>query len=539
MFYRIALIDSIAPVPGCQGWECYEALKLAGHAVEVVDPKLHPGLVDEAGSLDEAQLARFREVFAPDYVAWKGESAEEILGSLSARGVLGSASRARHFVVFGYVGPGNFGDELIFDTLCRQVRRRYPGAYVSLIGHRPPASLARHGVASTTPDVKVDVDRMLNGADALVFMAGIMFDEPFLDTAGRIDLFLNPHSEIAGQTATTLAAYLNGVPAVYLGIGAGPLAHPDSQALVRLASLTEPLYVPRDQETCALLRAAGVEERLIHGKADLAFLVEPPGACGSMAAALEANGVAEGAYAVVALRRCSGQPEGMAEAVARGLDALVETKGLRPVLVDFAPEDREIHQEVRSLMVHGEQAVSFDRLLDQQEVLWLLSHGRVALAMRLHCSILANSFGVPSVGLDYNDKVRAYYAQMGRPHALLGLGVGGDEVTRALEAALAEGVAGQELAAATARNRRHAAEAMGLLWEVVEGREAHPSPQYVYPRADSLAALRLADAENQLAATLADLDEARCELSALRRSTAWRVGRVLTWPLRKLKDVLR
>jgi polysaccharide pyruvyl transferase WcaK-like protein len=41
--------------------------------------------------------------------------------------------------------------------------------------------------------------------------------------------------------------------------------------------------------------------------------------------------------------------------------------------------------------------------------------------MRLHASVLANSFGVPTLGLSYDPKIAAHYAETGRPEMALPL----------------------------------------------------------------------------------------------------------------------
>lgn len=540
--YRIAIVAPLETDGNDPTWRCFEGLRLAGHAVEIVDPRRFPFALRADGSLDEGALAAFLRRFRPDCVSLGGESAEEVVARLEASDVEGAPEAARRFVVFGYVGPGNFGDELIFSLICDELERRWPGAQVCLIGHDPQATLRRHGVVSVTTDMKLGADVMLAGADALVYMAGIMFDDPFAAwSAGPVDPFLNPRSEIGGQAAFALMAAARGVPAFFLGIGAGPLQNPDARRLVRLESLVGARYLPRDEETERLLLEAGVPASAVERKADLAFLLDPRRAAGAAGTFLRGAGLSARGYVAVSLREHWTAPAGFAETAARALDDVYESEGLPAVLVDLAPEDAEVHRAVRQAMRHPEAAFPFAPGDDGAAVVDLLANARCALAMRLHCSIVANACGVPSAGLDYNEKVGAYYRLAGRERFLLPMGAPAQDVAAALRAVADEGAGKEgegELAAAAARFRGLALEAFDELAEAVEARTPEQEPRTFYPRSVSLEELALREAERKLADARAEIDRLRAETAELRSSTAWKVGRAVTALPRAAKDAL-
>lgn len=525
MYYRIVIIAAGDPYAYGPAWDTYEQLKLAGHAVELLDADRVPELLGPDGEPNRKLLAVFEQTFKPDYIAYAGETAEEIIAALEGTGV-GSAERVRHFVVFGYVGPGNFGDELLFDVLKRRLFARYPGCFISLVGHGTREALERQGVAGAFPNEKAACRAMLNGADALIVFAGLMYETPFLKfTSGLVDLFQDPYSEIAGQAAMVLLAWLCDVPTVFVGMGAGPLGNPDAQALVRLASLAKPRFVTRDAHSAALLREAGVDSRLVQEKADLAFLidphdyVEPP-------AWLAKQGLAPGRYVAVALREDDKpMPDGLFGQVAGALDRLYGETGLVPLFVNFSPEDHLVHEQVMRLMSHGEVAVMRESR-DIDETLGCLAHARMTFAMRLHCSILGNLFGLPSVGLDYNDKVGAYYRQMENEDCLCALDASADDMASALSRALEKDLTAVN--GHVARNKELAAEAFGILCEVVDARHAEPTAQPRYPRTVSNADLRNRDLQAQLGAALARAEAAEARVRDMESSTTWKMGRALT-----------
>lgn len=534
-YYRIALLAHPTYGPDDPVWKCYESLVRAGHAVEIIDPERFPDVLDPDGTPNESLLAAFRARFRPDYLSVGSETAEEILERLEGS-VEGQEDPARHFVVFGYVGCDNFGDELIFSTICDQLSERFPGSYVSLIGHNPQASLRRQGVVSVLNNMKFEADVLLNGASALIFMAGIMFDQPFEDwSAGPVDPWLNPGSEIGGQTAFVLMAAARGVPSVFLGIGAGPLANPDAQRLVRLQARNGAQYLPRDKTTERLLIEAGVPDKSVRRKADLAFLCDGRAARGAAAARLTELGLEPGDYVAVALRNHESVGEEFAPRVAAALDALWETSGLHPLFVNFAPEDDEIHGRIRGLMHHADECRSFGLAYDFPEIIDLLASARFVLAMRLHCSIVANSCGVPSVGLDYNDKVGAFYHLMGRDGALLPMDASETDLASCFDRVLA-GREREQILERAAELRALAEEAFVELGEIVEAGEAAYAPRLWYSRRVSFEEKFLHEREAEIGELRRELDglrrrlsEAEREALEIRESHSFKVGRALMY----------
>lgn len=535
-YYRIVLVGHASLCADNDLARTYRDLTALGHGVELIDPQLIPGALKEDSSANSDVLGPFLTTFDPDYVAVHGESAAEILLAL-AQTDKGSAVRPRHVVVFGYIGKDNFGDELIFSIIARAVRERYPGAYVSVIGHDPAATLRRHGVVSVLPTMKGRVAALLDGASALVFMAGIMFDQPFVDwTCGPIDLYLNPHSEIAGQTACSLLAWQYEVPTVYAGIGAGPLANRDARKLVELASLTRPRYIARDENTAELLRTAGVDPSLVEVKADLAMSLEKPAPTERLQTWLAEHGLTERGYMTVALREAPGVAGDPCPAVAALCDHAYEAFGLRPVFIDFAPEDWEVHRRVVEKMKHGDEAVLFGDTTDADLTLEVLGGAKTYVAMRLHCSIVSNAYGIVGLGLNYNDKVEAHYDAMGLRACLLPCDCDPDGMTRAFDAMyaalddLAVGVDG-----AIAVGRCKAREALAELFDVIDGTVPAQSARHLYSRAESVDTLQLDRERVRTQALERRIQELEEQLADVEASTTWKVGRLATAVPRALK----
>src|SRR5690606_9478379 len=84
-------------------------------------------------------------------------------------------------------------------------------------------------------------------------------------------------------------------------------------------------------------------------------------------------------------------------------------------------DDNLIHQRVLDKMKYNNRTHIYRHTGDYIEFLSILGSAHVVISMRLHGSILANRFFVPSIGFNYDDKVLAHYQNMGTEDFLLGL----------------------------------------------------------------------------------------------------------------------
>lgn len=545
MFFRIALVARPGDLPDSTVWQTYNQLVAAGHAVELIDPDRHPGILLPDGTVDEPSLRRFSETFRPDLIATDASDADALVEECERRGAKGMDLPAKRFVVLGYIGEGNFGDELIFSLIAKHVQEAYPEGYVSLIGHDPSDSLQRHGVNSVDVSDKFEIDLMLNGAAALVFMAGVLFDIYFDTTAGRIDFMLEPEWEIPGQTACVQLAWMHGAPTVYLGIGAGPLSNPDAQAFLRATAAFGAVYCPRDPETRALLSEAGIPEESMHDTADMAFTLAGRAGDYLPDSADEAVGAQDATAAkrplVVTLRDFRTMDELLAKNTAKALDAIVDEFGVTVEFLDLAPEDERIHAEVVSAMKRKDATVHTHATLSLDETVSRIASAEAVLATRLHGSIVANAFGIPSVGFNYNEKVESHYRLCDCEDLLLDLDASAQAIEDALRTCLAnrEDIS-RKISRLVSSNLEPAARRnFELLDRTVEQRPNRARLLKLYDKRASSSAARIRELEEELSAAKEEAQAVARELEELRSSTSWKLGRALTAPARKIIDARR
>ena len=457
-------------------------------------------------------------------------------------------------VVYGWFGAQNFGDDLLLELVHARVRERYPSAEVLVIGANPYQIRVQHGLEATEPHQKHRICEWLDGAAALIYCGGLMFDDPLGQTAGEAELAFDPWIDPAGQAAICSLARMYDVPTYFLGIGGGPMDTPAMQRYAKLMSAVGAYFLTRDQNTSDLLLAAGVGPRQVSSYADLSFgakrYVDKHVAFLDSEEAwrwLKAQGRP---YLVVSLRSCHRNPPDLASRVAQTLDGVCERRDVSVLYLPLDADDVGIQRQAFDLMEHKERAYLIGQRPTVETILGYISRSSATLSMRLHCSLLHMVLGRPAVGLNYNDKIEAQFTAIGQEGRLLSLNASAKDMSALLVDALdtSESFA-DEVADVMAQQQAlvdaEFCELFAAIDKVVTKRSnsAITRPKtYCYPRSVSLTEQELDCARSEvqrLQARVASLERERdaavCEVAAVRGSTSYRLGNIMVRPISALK----
>ena len=448
---------------------------------------------------------------------------------------------AKEFLLYGWFGMRNFGDDLLLMTAVRRCAERWPESFAVAVGGNAAEVRRSFGLEAYSPDARHEVRSALRRCAGAAFFGGLLFDDPMEETAGDIETFMDPWIEPSGQAAVCLEAWTSGVPTVYLGAGAGPLSKPAARNAVRLIGLAGARFVLRDGHSARLVRDCGVPEGQVRVKADLVLGGR------SLFDGIEGDslpeGLEDGGYLAVSLRDWPLVPEGFEREVAACLDSVCGELGLKAAFVPFDADDVAIHRRTAALMRRQDAAVVLSERPGEEGILRLVLGSKAAVAMRLHCSILHHVLGKPSLGLDYNDKIGAHFRSVGQEGMLLPLSAAGVRMAEVLSAALT----GYEPMCAAVRNgaadgARLADEAFQEFFDAVESGDGPVrEPLCFHPRGRSFARCELERARRELAEvrTEADVQRERAEraereLAEVRASRSFRLGHAVMRPLSRL-----
>ena len=187
------------------------------------------------------------------------------------------------YLISGYYGEKNVGDEAILAAILQEIERHDPEASFTVLTFDPDDTQWRHGapgrsLESLTPSLRSpqNLRAALRASDLLISGGGGFLHEADFETHGRSFLLregkLRP---IPHFLSVVLMARAERVPVMWYAQGLGPLHTRMAKRLVALAGSASQVVTWRDRESAGLAYAAGVRSRTQMVVPDPAYAIEP------------------------------------------------------------------------------------------------------------------------------------------------------------------------------------------------------------------------------------------------------------------------
>jgi polysaccharide pyruvyl transferase CsaB len=301
-----------------------------------------------------------------------------------------------HFLLSGYYGFGNAGDEAVLAAIVEHLRADYPDADITVLSSDPAATANMHGVAAVQRWRLPAVWSALGRCDVLLQGGGSLIQ----DVTSRVSAVY--------YLGVLALARLRRVPTVILAQGLGPLRNPVLRAWTRREFSAAAAITVRDGDSLEELARLSVTSPSPVLVADPAVLLTPR---------RHASGTAQvPPRALIAVREWPGAE--VAHESCRALARwLWEKRGLEVDVVAFQdPGDVNLARYISEAAM-GCRLVS--GLGHPAEFVSLVARADLVVAMRLHGLIFAAAQCVPAVGISYDPKLDAFGAAAGQP--VLGL----------------------------------------------------------------------------------------------------------------------
>jgi polysaccharide pyruvyl transferase CsaB len=300
------------------------------------------------------------------------------------------------FLLSGYYGFGNLGDEALLQVIVAQLRARWPGCAIDVLSGDPEGTARAYGVEATP---RMDLGRVrgaIDRADVVLSGGGGLLQNA---TSLRSLLYYS------GVIRSGLAA---GKPTLVFAQSVGPLDF-WGRAVVRKFCKGLTAATVRDERSRALLGSLlpGVPAERT---ADLVFLFEP----GGEPLDLAAEGLAgeDAPLVVVSVRKWQGA-DTTARTLASAIDRLSGRHGAR---VAFLPLGGPSDAEVSTTIIR--RCASTPVLLPDyplNQAAQVIGRASLVIGMRLHALIIAARLGVPFLALPYDPKVTALLEDLRYP----------------------------------------------------------------------------------------------------------------------------
>ncbi len=324
----------------------------------------------------------------------------------------GTERAARRVVLAGWYGAANLGDELILAVFVDWVREA--GGSPVVISVNPHYTTAVHDAEAVGySDLPAIVEAMAE-ADLVALGGGGLFQD--YDTFDLPSLERFPARNVAQFAQFFYLGKEMGVPAAVLAQGVGPLRGTDARTITADVFNRAEACSVRDAESAALLRRIGVTRPLT--------VAPDPAWCFGLGepVAPEKHFPALAGRRIIAMvvRDWPFDRSWEAPFVAAVGAALVP--GWALLWLDFtrvpdAGATRPQHGEIAHRLIP--QLPGFTHVVWEgmrvEEAARLIAGSDALLAMRLHGVLLGHLAGVPTVALEYDDKVRALGDNLGVP----------------------------------------------------------------------------------------------------------------------------
>lgn len=325
------------------------------------------------------------------------------------------------YLISGYYGEKNAGDEAILAGILQEIERRDPDAAFTVLSFDPGDTERRHGegrrlrAMPTTLRSPATLRAAMRDADLLISGGGSLLHEADFALHGKSFLFragkLRP---VPYFLSIILMARSQGLPVMWYAQGLGPLHTWAARRLVARAASLSQAVTWRDPDSARLAYRLGVRAAVQAVVPDPAYALAPAGRTEAQVE-LDRYGLgAGGRYLAVCPRPWLGRA-GYLQALGEALERVAPALDLSVLLIPF----HELHDPAVCEAIaarpglagraHVLQPVDSPALLAG-----ILGSAEVVIAMRLHAGILAATANAPAVILDYDPKTRAFARQTGQ-----------------------------------------------------------------------------------------------------------------------------
>lgn len=294
------------------------------------------------------------------------------------------------YVVSGYYGFGNAGDEAILQAIIDSLRRKDCQAEITVFSAQPQMTAAEHRVNTVHRTNFGAIVAALRRADLFISGGGGLLQDA---TSSRSLLYYLGLLTLARGLGCKTMVYANSI---------GPINGLRNKRLARYVLEKVDYITVRDKLSLELLANLGVHTPPIQLTADPVLLLEPP------------QVAPEARVIVVAVREWPSQHDFLQQVVI-ACQRLVGD-GFTILLIPFHfSRDLPVAEQLASAIGNGVHCLTQPQ--DFSELLADLARAEVVVAMRLHALVMGAVCNRPLVGISYDPKVQGFLQTVGQPLA--------------------------------------------------------------------------------------------------------------------------
>jgi polysaccharide pyruvyl transferase CsaB len=310
----------------------------------------------------------------------------------------------KKFVISGFYGLGNTGDEAILEAIIDNLREEFDNPDITVFSLSPQKTAQEHNVKSVyrawRRENKEKV-KALKEADLLISGGGGLLQDayPTKFLFGPLPYYL----------LIVLLAKLCNTKVMFFSQGIGPVTSGWGKFLMKLANFADFITV-RDQYSKELLYKLGVRKPETVVTSDIVFAFQAKeDRSGIESLSLKGNEK----LVAVSVRPWFDRTQQF-EDMAGVLDNLIEEEGVTPVFVPMeGHHDVDASEKVMSYMKHPDKTVMLGKDFTPNQYLNFIGECKMTIGMRLHALIFSTLKGIPHIGFSYDKKVESLLKRSG------------------------------------------------------------------------------------------------------------------------------
>lgn len=291
------------------------------------------------------------------------------------------------FLLSGYYGFGNLGDEALLTVIVSQLKQRYPYAQIDVLSAQPDNTAHELRVEATPRWDTKAVRRAIDRADVLLSGGGGLLQNA---TSLRSLVYYAGIIRAAGRANRKAMIFAQSI---------GPLDF-WGRAVVKECCKGVNAATVRDKRSVRMLSPLLPAGAHVEQTADPVFLYDAPEEDVDLSG--EGLGPNTDPLVIVSVRKATGMKDRL-DVVARAVDRLAKAHEAR---VAFLPIGGTPDAEVSTLVIR--KCKTAPVLLPEctlERAANIIRRAKAVVGMRLHALILAARYGVPFLAIPYDPKV--------------------------------------------------------------------------------------------------------------------------------------
>ncbi|MCX5751476.1 MAG: polysaccharide pyruvyl transferase CsaB [Candidatus Saganbacteria bacterium] len=311
-----------------------------------------------------------------------------------------------HFLISGYYGFENTGDEAILEVLVANLKERYPNCSITVLSNRPLQNTKKLGVRAVHRFSFIEIRNALKKCNLFISGGGGLLQDKtsfrsFLYYAGLLHL-----------------AKLYGKPAAVFASGLGPFKSWRARLICRRVLEKVDLIILRDHFSYKLAKELVPKHKHLFEAGDLGALLKPAEDKKIEQIFEQENlqlnqhpliGISVRKIPLHAIRR-----EPLYRTIAKGLDLIYEKQKAELLFFVFQYPD-DIDATLRVIHYLKSPYKIIFKELSPREILGLIKRLDLFIGMRLHSLVFSSIMDVPALGIAYDPKVSSFMQSLDLP----------------------------------------------------------------------------------------------------------------------------